>query len=156
MGRLQAWCPVVLAALSLAGCTAFDPRVGASQESCGVDLDQPGATAGSGGYGATATSGYGRSMATAQTCTPLDGGSACDICESTYCCMTRLACYKDPVCVCADEALDSCVTSLEDAKTAPSAQQLDACRDAFSARGTVELARMTCQQAWCATACAAP
>ncbi len=155
MQRRRSCYLTLLAVASVAGCTAFDPKVGASQDSCGVDLDERQPTASS-GYGATATSGYGSAMAAAQSCTPVDGGSACDTCESTYCCTTRLACYRDPVCVCADEVLDSCLDGLADAKTAPSSQQLDACRDAFSARGTVELARMTCQQAWCATACALP
>jgi hypothetical protein len=148
--------PSLLVLASLAGCGAFDPRVGASQESCGVDLDDAGAAPGNAGYGATASSPNGGSMGSSQSCAPVDGGSSCDTCENTYCCMTRLACYADPVCVCADETLDSCIESLEDGTSAPSAPQIATCRNAFSARGTVEAARMTCLQTWCATACAVP
>jgi hypothetical protein len=133
----------------LAGCTALDPRVGAPQDTCGSEAE-PGAMAAKPAYGATT------SAASMATCTPVDGGSPCDLCESTYCCVTREACYKDPVCLCADQALDTCLGGLEDGMTAPTSAQLDACQDAFSARGTVEQARMACQQAWCAAACAAP
>lgn len=137
---------------SLAGCTAIDPRVGALQDTCGSETE-PGAMPAKPGYGATTSA---ASMAPTATCTPVDGGSPCDLCESTYCCMTREACYKDPVCLCADQALDSCLGGLEDGMTPPTSAQLEACRDAFSARGTVEQARMACQQAWCAAACAGP
>jgi hypothetical protein len=81
-----------------------------------------------------------------------DAGSPCDICESTYCCMTRLDCYRDPVCFCADQALDDCFGTVSEG----SASAGQACRDAFSAHGTVERSRLACQQAWCATECGLP
>jgi hypothetical protein len=140
--------PACLLLAFLAGCTALDPRVGAPQDTCGSEAE-PGTTATKPGYGATTSV----SMAPTATCTPVDGGSPCDLCESTYCCMTREACYRDPVCLCADQALDSCLGGLEEGMTSA---QLDACRNAFSVRGTVEQERLACQQAWCAAACAAP
>jgi hypothetical protein len=155
--RRAAWCQCALVLASLAGCAEIDPQVGPSQESCGVSVAGAGPTAGNAGYGGASTSASRASAATVQgqVCAA-DAGSACDVCESTYCCMTREACYKDPVCLCADQALDSCLEGLEDRMPPPTSAQLDACRDAFSARGTVEQARMACQQAWCAAACAAP
>jgi hypothetical protein len=153
--RRAAWCQCALVLASLAGCAQIDPQVGPSQESCGTGVAAAGATAGNSGYGGAGTSAYGASAATSQeqACTP-DAGSPCDVCESTYCCMTRLACYRDPVCLCADQALDKCFETA--GKAGASAQQGAACRDAFSAHGAVEQARMACQQAWCAAACAVP
>jgi hypothetical protein len=66
--------------------------------------------------------------------------------------MTRLDCYRDPVCFCADHALDKCYDNADN-KGSDSAKQ--ACWDAFSAQGTVERARVACELAWCAAECGA-
>ncbi len=146
---------LAVAVFFAAGCTALDPEVGPSQEACGADAASAGAS-GTTGYGSTPTSGYTASdpAAQSQTCA-LDAGSPCDDCESRYCCMTRSACYADPVCVCADQALDGCLASTSEGGAVPP-PQATACWNAFSAYGTVELARIACEQAWCAVACAIP
>ncbi len=148
------WPMRVLVLAGMVGCAAIDPQVGPSQESCGVDPIGAASTAGSGGYGSAPSAGSGGSSAVVATryCSP-DAGGPCDLCESTYCCTTRMACYMDPVCVCADHAMDEC---LGNGGSAPSPGQVAACEDAFSARGSVEQARITCLQAWCAAACAGP
>jgi hypothetical protein len=84
-------------------------------------------------------------------CLP-DAGSDCDNCESTWCCATRLACYHDPVCACADHWLDECLSANPDASESDIAE----CWDAFSSRGAVEKARVACQRAWCQVPCAVP
>jgi hypothetical protein len=145
------WLALVL--LFAVGCAAIDPEVGPSQEACGIDAASsvaPGNT----GYGSTPSTGYGSSVpaARSQSCTP-DAGSACDDCESRYCCMTRLACYSDPVCTCADQAMDLCLAKTDEGGTVQS-PQATACWNAFSAYGTVEKARVACEQTWCAVACA--
>jgi hypothetical protein len=153
--RNAAWCTALLVLASLAACTAFEPRVGASQDTCNTGSDGQGAMSGSTEYATMPAAGT--SMAgSPQTCPVVDGGSSCDTCESTYCCMTRLACFHDPVCVCADKAMDSCIESLQASRNPPTAHQIDECRDAFAARGTVEADRITCQEAMCASACAVP
>jgi hypothetical protein len=67
--------------------------------------------------------------------------------------MTRLACYSDPVCTCADQAMDLCLAKTDEGGTVQS-PQATACWNAFSAYGTVEKARVACEQTWCAVACA--
>jgi len=143
---------LALVLLSVAGCAAIDPEVGPSQESCGVDAAAASA-AGPTGYGSTGSSGYGASAqpAPSQICA-LDAGSPCDDCESTYCCMTRVACYSDPVCVCADHAMDLCLAASDKGGSVPSPQAAD-CWSAFSAYGTVEQVRVACEQTWCAASC---
>jgi hypothetical protein len=136
---------LALLALSTLGCAAIDPEVGPSQESCGIDAASP---------GAAINNGYGPSReppASTQTCTP-DAGSPCDDCESTYCCTTRLACYSDPVCTCADNAMDICLAATEQGGNVPSPQAAS-CWSAFSAFGTVERTRVACERTWCAAAC---
>jgi hypothetical protein len=157
MKRLAAarclWGLALASAALASACAQIEPQVGDSQESCGESAPITTATGGNPGSGSTGTSVYGgASPATspAVACVA-DAGSACDICESTYCCMTRLACYRDPVCFCADRALDGCMGG-----NGASAEQVTACLNVFSAHGTVERARLACQQAWCATECAAP
>jgi hypothetical protein len=151
LSHAAVWCTCLLGLASVAACSAIEPEVGPSQESCGVSPIGPASTAVSGGYGSSPSGGNSASSALppSRYCAP-DAGGPCDVCESTYCCATRMACYMDPVCVCADNAMDEC----QDA--AKSADQVSACEDAFSARGTVEQARMTCLNAWCATVCGAP
>jgi hypothetical protein len=146
---------LALALLSVSGCTAIDPEVGPSQESCGIDAASASAGAApAAGYGSTPSSGYGtsRPLAPTQSCTP-DAGSPCDDCESTYCCVTRLACYSDPVCTCADQAMDGCLAVTIEGGATPSPQAA-ACWSAFSAYGTVERVRVACERTWCAAACA--
>jgi hypothetical protein len=129
-----------------AACSSIAPEVGPSQESCGVAALGATTTTTSGyGYGASSTA---RAIPT--TCVA-DAGSACDDCESTWCCSTRLACYEDPVCACADHALDACTDA---AGTDPSGNE--ACWSAFDATGTVEAARVACLTSWCQAACAIP
>jgi hypothetical protein len=147
--------PSVLALAGLAGCADLDPKVGPSQESCAVAVDEPGATPGKAGYGSTTSNMSGAPTGTAEQCAG-DAGSPCDLCESTYCCQTRLACYRDPVCLCADQALDLCLDGLGSDKNAPSPAEIATCRDAFSAHGSVEQARMACEQSWCGSECAPP
>lgn len=136
---------VIALAAGLAGCSSIDARVGARQDSCGE-----GESAASGGGGGTGTPYPGaREVAAAASGTcAADAGSACDDCESQWCCDARLACYRDPVCVCADEALDGC---LSDAAADPS--RVSACWDAFAKRGSVEAAFVACDRMSCAEAC---
>lgn len=144
-----------LALASVLGCAQIEPSVGLSQESCGNSAPNVTTAGGNSPYGSTGMSLYGgASPATspAVACVA-DAGSACDLCESTYCCTTRLACYRDPVCFCADQALDECLAG---AGVSSSPPQVSACLDHFSAHGTVERARLACQQAWCTTECALP
>lgn len=144
-----------LALASTVGCADIEPQVGPSQESCGNSLPATTAPGGNSPYGSTGMSMYGGASAAtspAVACVA-DAGSACDLCESTYCCTTRLACYRDPVCFCADHALDECFDVASNKGSASAGQ---ACLDAFAAQGTVERARLACQQSWCATECAPP
>jgi len=148
--------PLAFALASLPGCSAIDPQVGPSQESCGAKVAGAGNGSGNAGYPPTPSSGSQASPAAApwQTCSA-DAGSPCDDCESKWCCMTRLACYADPVCACADQALDACLDSTEQDGGVPSAGAT-ACWTAFSARGTVEEARVACVRAWCSNPCSGP
>jgi hypothetical protein len=102
---------------------------------------------------ATTSAGYGYGTTTSRT-TPTtcqaDAGTACDDCESEYCCPTRLACYEDPVCACADHALDVCNAA------ARNTLAMGVCWSTFANFGTVEAARVACQVAWCQQACAIP
>src|SRR5579864_8448351 len=135
--RAAARCLWGLALASALGCAEIEPQVGDSQESCGGNVPGAPAPGGNSPYGSTGTSMYGGASAVtspAVACVA-DAGSACDICESTYCCMTRLACYRDPVCFCADQALDKCI-DVASSKGSASAGQ--ACVDVFAAHGTVE------------------
>jgi hypothetical protein len=143
--RALASCVVALVA-GTSGCSSIDPQVGPSQESCGVEPLGTTTAAGGSAY-ATSTS------TTTSTTTPCsaDAGSACDDCESRWCCSTRLACYEDPVCACADHALDAC-TGRADASLAATG----ACWSAFAGQGTVEAARVACLVSWCQSVCAIP
>lgn len=140
-------------ALGAAACSSFYPQVGPSQESCGVEPLHVGSTGGS-EYGASAGDGYDTSGAAdgppSDMCS-IDAGSACDDCESKWCCPTRLACYEDPVCVCADMAMDVCLAS---ANASPKVTA--SCWASFTATGNVEAARVACERAWCTGPCAIP
>ena len=153
---VRAIAPALLVAAT-AGCDVLDPKVGPSQESCGVDAIAPGAASGAyGGAGTKTGSAYGASAGTSTSSTvaicALDAGSTCDDCESQFCCTTRTACYEDPVCICADRGLDRCLTA-----TAPGdASGIDACWDAFEENGTVEAERVACEKTWCQGPCGVP
>jgi hypothetical protein len=131
-------------AVAASACSSFDPQVGASQESCGVEALGATTATTSAGYGTTT------SRTTPPACQP-DAGSACDDCESEWCCSTRLPCYDDPVCACADHALDTCT-----AAAGSNASAVGACWSRFANVGTVEGARVACLVAWCQQACTIP
>jgi hypothetical protein len=129
------------------GCSSIDPEVGPSQESCGVEPLGTTAAAGGGAYAGAATSSA--TPTTTPTTCSADAGSACDDCESLWCCPTRLACYEDPVCACADHALDTCTDA-----AGASLPAAGACWSAFAGRGTVEADRVACLASYCQGACA--
>jgi hypothetical protein len=130
------------------GCSFVDPQVGPVQASC------PAGEQGSGGYGyGGASSGNGANSG--QSC-GTDSGSACDDCESLYCCDTRLACYGDRVCGCADHALDHCLDMASGDGAADASDAIARCWDAFTTSGHIALARVSCQRARCQQACAVP
>lgn len=141
-----------LTALLAWGCSFADARVGARQDAC--DLADDGSV-----QSTPHTGSYYRVGAATTAATPVcegNTGSACDDCESAHCCARRSACYGDPVCACADQALDRCV---DDARAAPAeeiAARAARCWDTFSATGTVEQARVACRRAWCQMECALP
>ncbi len=141
-----AWCALLALLAAGAGCSALSPQVGPDQESCGEDAAAP-VAAGQTGYGPAPTAAPAN---VSPLCSP-DGGEACDDCESQFCCATRLACYGDPVCACADRAWDRC---MDDATR--SASQKNACWAAFTSEGTVEAARVACERTWCKVACNVP
>jgi hypothetical protein len=140
------WCAGLPLLATGAGCSAFSPQVGPDQESCGEDAAVA-APAGQTGYGPAPTV---APTNVSPRCSP-DGGEACDDCESQFCCATRLACYADPVCACADRAWDRCT---DDATR--SASQKAACWAAFTSEGTVEAARVACERTWCQAVCNVP
>lgn len=140
--------PLLAAWLCAAGgCSLLDPKVGPAQAACD---DQQGGSNGSG---------YGPSTPDASGTCGSDAGSDCDDCESQHCCQTRLSCYGDPVCNCADQALDMCLqmASNDDAgTTTDGSDPVARCWDAFSATGRIAQARLACERAWCQVACAIP
>ena len=146
------WLTASLAAFLAAGCSFADAKVGAPQEAC--NLGDAGHVQGTPGAGS-----YSRVSEVSTSAAPVcmgNTGSACDDCEGVHCCARRSACYGDPVCACADLALDRC---LDDAKVAPAAEvaaRTSECWGTFSATGTVEQARVACQRAWCQTECLGP
>jgi hypothetical protein len=147
MPTLVRWLSRIAPAASLAvlGCSSVDPKVGPQQDNCGTETS-PGAGASGSPYGASMMT----AARTAATC-EADAGNSCDSCESQWCCDARQACYHDPVCFCADRALDRC---LDDAAGDPAG--VSACWQAFAAHGAVEGARATCLRASCADACGLP
>jgi hypothetical protein len=143
-------------AFALAACSAFDPKVGPSQESCGIAPIGSSATPGAGApYGGaanpSATSGGTSASSTSALACALDAGSPCDDCESRWCCATRTACYEDPVCICLDANMDTCVTAAGSDSNA-----IAACWNAFARGGAVEAARVVCETAWCQATCGIP
>ncbi len=131
-----------------AACSFVEPHQGSTQALCGI------AAGGSGQTGASAAY-YGVPMmpAAGPSCS-IDSDDPCDVCEITHCCATRSACYGDPTCACADVALDQCLDVAE--TSADEAASSSQCWSAFTAKGSVEQARVTCQRAWCKTECAEP
>jgi hypothetical protein len=125
-----------VALLLVAGCSLVDPNVGTNQAACGAQTGP--------------TSAYGPSAIDAGGTCAADAGSDCDDCESRWCCQTRLACYADPVCDCADKAMDTCMgTATDDAA-------VGRCWSAFSASGDPAKSRFACLRAWCQGVCGVP
>jgi hypothetical protein len=146
---------VVLALSSLAlvaglACSAFNPQVGPTQDACNAEGPGSAAPPAMAGYGSSAGGGRAPPLQPSSICTP-DGGDACEGCESQFCCPTREACYEDPVCHCADQALDLCSESAGD-----DPKRLAACYAAFTGEGAVEKARVACVQTWCRAVCGLP
>jgi hypothetical protein len=127
--------------LLVAGCSLVDPNVGPNQAACGA---QTGSTT---GYGPAGTDAGGSCAA--------DAGTACDDCESRWCCQTRSACYADPVCDCADKAMDTCL-DMGAGDSGPDDAAVGRCWVAFSASGAVAKSRFTCLRAWCQGVCGVP
>ena len=139
------------ALLACVACSFIDPQAGAPQAACGIDTgaaSQNGQPAGY--YGMSSGQGLG-----AATCAT-SSQSVCNACESAHCCATRSACYGDPVCACADLTLDQCLEAAATVALADAPAALSRCWDQFSARGTVEAARVACQRSWCRAECALP
>jgi hypothetical protein len=131
-----------LAVLALVGCSLFDPRVGANQAACEAQSG-------------SSTSGYGPAATDAAGWCGSDAGSACDECESRWCCQTRLGCYGDAVCDCADKALDTCLSATpEDAASSDPA--VERCWAAFSASGDSAKSRLNCLRTSCQQVCRVP
>ncbi len=145
------WLTALLAAVLTAGCSFADAKVGAPQDAC--DLGDAGHVQGTPG-----ASGYSRVSEASTSAAPVcvSTGNACDDCEGAHCCARRSACYGDPVCACADLALDRCLDDAEVAPVAEVAARSSECWGTFSATGTVEQARVACQRAWCQTECLGP
>ncbi len=140
---------VGLLALLAGGCSFADAQVGARQDTC--DLN--------GGHAQTPprASGYYRSDPVDPSAPPVcegNTGRACDDCESAHCCARLSACYGDPVCACADLALDQCLDQAKAAPVAEVAARASECWNTFSAAGIVEEARVACRRAWCEPECA--
>jgi hypothetical protein len=134
-----------LALLALVGCSLLDPNVGSNQAACGV---QAGSTA----------SGYGSAGTDAAAMCGADAGSACDDCESRWCCPTRVACYADPVCDCADQAMNLCPGVPQgDAEAGDAASAaVGRCWEAFATSGDIAKSRLACLRAWCQEVCGVP
>jgi hypothetical protein len=144
------WLVLAAVAGATSGCSLLEAKVGEEQDVCpgyASGYTSSGGGGGSNPYVSTSSSG-----ATPNTSVCLaDAGSACDDCESVWCCTERAACYGDPVCRCADWNLDQCQGNDGDSGSAWAA-----CWSAFGTRGTVEAERLACLQAWCASACGTP
>jgi hypothetical protein len=144
---LAAWLSVAGGCALLGGCSLVDPNVGPSQTGCAA---QAGATPSSTGYYGSASANTGEGTCSA------DAGSACDDCESRWCCPTRLSCYADPVCNCADQAMGTCEDKVTDAAASDSGAYPPQCWSAFSASGEIAEARVSCLRAWCQKVCGVP
>jgi hypothetical protein len=133
------------------GCGAFEPEVGARQQSSATTA--PAATD-VGSYGPKPDAGDGgdpRCLA--------DGGSqagACDVCENTNCCTTRFGCYDDKTCDAANTAFDACIAAAVDVYGQPDPVAVKKCWDTFAASGAPAAARVECQRAKCKTVCSVP
>jgi hypothetical protein len=130
---------LALSQLALFACSFLDPSVGPNQAACSARS------------GSASSTGYGSAAADAAGTCGSDAGSACDDCESRWCCHTRNACYADPVCDCADEAMDTCMEMAagEDAATGR-------CWSVFGESGDVAKSRLACLRAWCQGVCGLP
>jgi hypothetical protein len=142
----------LIAALLAAGCSFADAKVGARQGAC--DLTGTGNTQAT-PHGKSSYRAVAASTSAAPVCEG-SNGNACDDCESAHCCASRSACYGDPVCACADLALDGCLDEADAAPAEEIAARESQCWNVFSAIGTVEQARVACRLAWCKVECASP
>jgi hypothetical protein len=131
-----------------AGCSLVDPNVGPSQTSCAAQAGAASNGNGGGGY-------YGTGADASGWC-GADAGNPCDDCESKWCCQTRLACYADPVCDCADEAIGACANTMPDAAAISTGGAPTQCWTAFSASGHIAQERFECLRAWCQKVCGLP
>lgn len=134
--------------LATNGCSAFEPEVGARQQSAATGATDVG------GYGPKPDAGDGgdpRCFA--------DGGSQvgpCDFCENTNCCTTRFGCYDDKICDAANTAFDPCIAAAVDIYGQPDPVAVKKCWDTFVASGAPAVARVECQRAKCKTICRVP
>jgi hypothetical protein len=143
---------LLAAALGAAACSLVEPKVGELLPTCGEGGAGPGST-----YGARPMAGAGAaSAAPPLTWCPPDAGSDCDDCESAACCATRLDCYGDALCACADRALDACLGALGAAAGDRSSPDVQRCWDAFAGVSPIAAARVACERAACAAACNVP
>jgi len=134
---------LVVTALVVASCTAFEPETGPFQ--------------GAREAGASASGGYGNTPATKPPpgapdprCAP-DGGFAdddCDLCENASCCTERFACLDDPSCGEAADTFESCP---HDAGPRPAS-----CWNDLAASGPLAATRVDCVREHCAAPCAVP
>jgi hypothetical protein len=113
------------AAIFAIACSGTDPQVGPEREVCHAYADACAFT-----------------------------GDPCDDCESLSCCPTRLGCYNEATCSCADSQLDDCLGV--DAAAGGDPTAVAQCWATFAASGTAAKARIACQRAYCAEECGVP
>ena len=135
------------------GCSFVDPQAGALQAACGISFGGASQNGPGAGYYGTSS---GQTLGDPTCAASADSADSCDACETTHCCATRSACYGDPVCACADLALDECLDDSETSSAADKPGEVARCWNVFSAKGTVEQAFISCQRSWCQTQCAVP
>jgi hypothetical protein len=141
-------------AAALSACSSLDPHVGALQQCVSVNgppddsryYTSVGPEAGIAPYTPSTDD-------AAQTTCAVPAGSACDDCESTNCCATRLACYGDPTCAAADQALDACLAGVSGDASADGGTT--ECWQAFASQGGgVAQTRLACERTCCPSVCA--
>jgi hypothetical protein len=143
---------VAFATLAALSCSLVEPKIGETLPVCG----EAGAVAQvTGPYAPHGAAGPASTAPLLTSCPP-DAGSTCDVCESASCCATRLDCYNDPLCACADATLDACLSALGPAaydRTSPDVQR---CWDDFAGVSAIAGARVACERAACAGPCGVP
>lgn len=150
--RAIGWAAAVAA---LGACSSLDPHVGALQQCVSVNGPPNDSQYYSSGGSEAGIAPYTPSTdGAAQTTCAVPAGSACDDCESTNCCTTRLACYGDPTCAAADQALDVCLAGLAGAADASADGGTAPCWQAFAAQGGgVAQTRLACERTCCPSVC---